>query len=286
MAKPKSVSAQIYQFPLPLDPLDSNPDLSTRFASSMVVSTGASIKAPSTEVVISGTYRKDHEGLRRAYEELQGLGCKVLSPTSVDIVREVDGFVFMQGEEHSLPENLELRHLNAIQEAQFVWLHAPEGYVGVSAALEVGFARAIGIPVYSRTHVSDPILATFVVQVGSPRDVMHTHHQSMHIPGPAVQAFQKYYRRAAVQRGYANESARDTLLLMVEEVGELARAIRRKEKLKRHGRAIREDQALELADVFIYVVHLANVLGVNLSQVVKEKELINIEKLLRHSTAK
>jgi NTP pyrophosphatase (non-canonical NTP hydrolase) len=106
------------------------------------------------------------------------------------------------------------------------------------------------------------------------------------IPGPAVQAFQKYYRRAAVQRGYGSEGPRDTLLLMVEEVGELARAIRKKEGLKRHGRAIREDEGLELADVFIYVVHLANVLGVNLSQVVKQKELLNIQKLLRHPTAK
>ena len=73
---------------------------------------------------------------------------------------------------------------------------------------------------------------------------------------------------------------------MVEEVGELARAIRKKGNLKRHGRPIREDEGLELADVFIYVIHLANVLGVNLSQVVKQKELLNIEKLLGHSAAK
>ena len=73
---------------------------------------------------------------------------------------------------------------------------------------------------------------------------------------------------------------------MVEEVRELPRAVRKKEKLKRYGAAIRQDEALELADVFIYVVHLANILRVDLSKVVRVKELLNIEKWLRHSSGK
>ncbi len=287
MAKQKGGPAQVYQFPLPLEPYESSVDVSPAPREARVLGVGAGTKTLRTEVVISGTYRKDNEGLKLVYAELQDLGCRVLSPTSVQVTSEVDGFVFMEGEQRELPESIELRHLNAIQEAQFVWLHAPEGYVGLSAALEVGFAHAIGIPVYSRTNVSDPILATFVARVASPREVIDDlGSQNLQIPSPAVQAFQKYYKRAAVQRGYGNESARDTLLLMVEEVGELARAIRKKEKLQRHGKAIREDEALELADVFIYVVHLANVLGVNLSQVVKQKELLNIDKLLHRSAAK
>ena len=287
MAKEKSGLAQIYQFPLPLEPYEPSLDVSPAHRESRVLNLGAGTRALRTEVVISGTYRKDNEGLKRVYAELQDLGCRVLSPTSVQVTSDVDGFVFMKGEQRELPESIELRHLTAIQEAQFVWLHAPEGYVGVSAALEVGFAHAIGIPVYSRTLVSDPILASFVEHVASPKVVVEdVGGQNSRIPSPAVQAFQKYYKRAAVQRGYGNESARDTLLLMVEEVGELARAIRKKEKLQRHGRPIRESEALELADVFIYVVHLANVLGVNLSQVVKQKELLNIEKLLKHSATR
>ena len=279
MAKRKGATAQIYQFPLPFDSSESSFD----------VAAVRDLKVPATpplvaaDVVLSGTYRKDTEGLLRDYEELQDLGCRILSPTSARVVSEKDGFVFMKGESGQLPENIELQHLKAIQEAQFVWLHAPDGYVGLSAALEVGFAHAIGIPVYSRVVVADPLLATFVEHVASPRFAVDTSYQSgLHIPNPAVQAFQKYYKRAAVQRGYGKESARDTLLLMVEEVGELARAIRKKEKLTRHGHAIKQDEALELADVFIYVVHLANILGVDLSEVVKQKELLNIEKLLKH----
>jgi NTP pyrophosphatase (non-canonical NTP hydrolase) len=286
MVKRKGASAQVYQFPLPLDDCpDVQLDVDPRSSEPKTMPRGTTVRAQTTEVVIAGSYRKDNEGLRRTYEELRDLGCRILSPSSVRVVSEVDGFVFMEGEQAEVPESIELRHLDAIQEAQFVWLHAPEGYVGISAALEVGFAHAIGIPVYSRTSVSDPILAKFVERVESPQEaLLHRSHNL--IPNPGVQAFQKYYKRAAVQRGYANESARDTLLLMVEEVGELARAIRKKEKLQRHGRAIQENEALELADVFIYVVHLANVIGVNLSRVVQEKELINVERLLHRSAAK
>lgn len=287
MSKPAG-SANIYQFRLPLEPQELDREASSPIEHPTPLKIGVDIRRGSTEVVISGTYRKDHEGLRRAYEELLDLGCRILSPTTVRIASEADGFVFMEGEERELPESIELRHLGAIQEAQFVWLHAPGGYVGLSAALEVGFAHAIGIPVFSDTAVADPILATFVGRVSSPRNVVDDiRSQSIRIvPSPVGQAFQKYYKRAALQRGYANESARDTLLLMVEEVGELARSIRKKEKLSRHGRAIREDAALELADVFIYVVHMANVLGINLSDVVKRKELHNIERVLRRPAAK
>ena len=284
--KKKARPAEVRQLPLPLDPSQGSSEIAGPLHRSTVVNVSAGVGRVVREVVISGTYRKDNVGLRLAYEQLLDLGCKILSPTNVRVVKEEEGFVFMEGEQTELPENVEMRHLNAIQAAQFVWLHAPEGYVGPSAALEVGFAHAIGIPVYATQGLADPIVASFVQRVDSPRQVIQGPNAgTLSIPNPAVRAFQNYYRRAAVQRGYAKESARDTLLLMVEEVGELARAIRKKEKLKRHGEAILEDEALELADVFIYVVHLANVLGVDLSQVVKQKELLNIQKLLRYSAA-
>jgi hypothetical protein len=64
---------------------------------------------------------------------------------------------------------------------------------------------------------------------------------------------------------------------MVEEVGELARALRKRANIKRHGKPIMESEAQELADVFMYVVHLANVLGLDLSKAVRDKELLKEE---------
>ena len=234
------------------------------------------------EVVISGSFRKDPKGLTCAYKELTDLGSKILSPKSARAVKEFDGFVFMEGEEHESPDRIEARHLDSIRQSQFVWLHAPEGYVGVSAALEIGFANANGIPVYARNQLSDPVLRPFVHVVPSPRNVVSDIKlHRLPIPQPALQAFQSYYRRVAGQRGYDNETAQNCLLLMVEEIGELAKAIRGRSKLKRHGPRISRDESMELADVFMYVVHLANVLGISLADIVQQKELINLRRFLK-----
>ena len=119
-------------------------------------------------MVLSGSYRKDFEGLKSTYEELLDLGCSILSPSNVNAVSEVDGFVYMKGEETQAPDFIESKHLDAIQRAQFMWLHAPGGYVGPTAALEVGFAHAIGVPVFARSAVNDPAIKSFVELVHAP----------------------------------------------------------------------------------------------------------------------
>ena len=124
------------------------------------------------EIVISGSFRKDIEGLKRAYEQFSDLGCRILSPVNILPSREESGFVYMKGEETENPENIELRHLQAMQRSKFVWLHAPDGYVGPSGALEIGFARANGIPVFSSNKVQDFILQNFVQIAESPLDVI------------------------------------------------------------------------------------------------------------------
>jgi NTP pyrophosphatase (non-canonical NTP hydrolase) len=236
------------------------------------------------DVVLCGTFRKDVKGLRRSFEQLKDLGFNVLSPSNVDIVNEKNGFVYMHGEETQTAESLELRHLDAIERARLVWLHAPDGYVGPTAALELGFARASGIPVFSISSPVDEALRSFVTVVSSPEDVfLQVTSLKLPPPPPRLRVFQNYYRRAAAQRGYERESTQNCLLLMVEEVGELARALRKKARLTRHGPAIQNAESLELADVFMYVIHMANILKIDLGEIVQQKELLNIEKLLQRS---
>jgi NTP pyrophosphatase (non-canonical NTP hydrolase) len=232
-------------------------------------------------VVLCGTYRKDPEGLRRAFERLKDSGFQILSPGNPFIESEKEGFVYMRHESTSTPDELENRHLDAIQRSDFVWFFAPNGYVGPTGALEVGFARANGIPVFSDTPLDDTVLKGFVQTVPSPEIVQDNFaNQRILPPPPAVKTFQNYYRRAAIQRGYTNEGPKECLLLMLEEFGELARALRKKLNLMRHGKEISNEEALELADIFIYVVHMANILKIDLSSVVQEKELLNIQKMI------
>lgn len=288
MAKYKvSPNQHVLSFPAPAGgfphpesaPSDSDAAISTLIESAVPVA-AQSNRILSCEVVLSGSYRKAFEALKATYEEFRDLGCTILSPANVSIVREEHGFVYMEGEETQTPEGIEDRHLKAIQRANFVWLHAPEGYVGPTAALEVGYANAVGVPVYSTQEPVDPILRSFVRIVDSPSSVLKAAPQHPEPPAPALNAFQEYYKRAAIQRGYTKEQPKDCLLLMVEEVGELARALRKREKLVRHGSYKGSNEAHELADVFLYVVHMANVLGLDLASIVQEKEIINVEKFL------
>ena len=287
MPKKAPNSAQIVLFPAPAEE-------ATKSSNNAAVVTGGaalalkpkdSPRAPELaqcQVVLSGSYRKDFANLKATYEELRDLGCDVLSPSNVSAVREVNGFVFMKGEESQSPDAIEMRHLDAIQRANFVWLHTPDGYIGPTASLEVGFARAIGVPVFAKEPVKDPVIHSFVEVISSPGAAVEAiRSHASPIPKPALAAFQHYYRRVAVQRGYESESPKDCLLLMVEEVGELAREIRRRERLVRHGPSSGSTESKELADIFLYVVHMANVLDVDLSKVVQEKELTNLQRFLR-----
>lgn len=230
-------------------------------------------------VVVCGSFRRNVPQLRQEFEALRGLGCDVLSPRNVDVVDEHDGFVFMEGELRETPETLERRHLDAIECADFVWLHAPEGYVGLSAALEVGFAFAAGVPVFTPKELTDQVASLFVRVVGSEAQAISTFRSNPTRCPRGLRSFQDYYRRAAVSRGYNDSDAKACLLLMLEEVGELARAIRKREGITRHHSA--ESTGAELADVLLYVVHMANILGIDLADTTGAKELVNHARFLR-----
>ena len=232
------------------------------------------------KVVVSGSYKRALSTLARDYAELTTLGCSILSPSDVDFAKTIDGFAYTRSDIGLSPRQIESQHLQAIARADFVWLHAPEGYVGLSGALEIGFAQASGIPVFSRTVPTDVTVKEFVRYEESPRAaVLAVFPSAGHALTPATFAaldrMQAYYAEMAIRRGYDRESLRDVLLLMTEELGELARAVRKTIHLPRHGVPISKSVSDELADVFLYVLHLANVADIALSNAVHDKEVEN-----------
>ncbi len=230
----------------------------------------------SPRVVLSGSYRRDPAGLQAIFNDLRGFGCEIVSPGSVEFVVERDGFAMQQSEIDSEPHSIEELHLDAIRSSDFVWLHAPDGYIGPSASLEIGFAHAFGIPVFCSTTLADPVVASFVAVVASPEQaVLRSSEELIVAPGAALRTLQLYYGVQAKRRGYAHETAQDTMLLLTEELGELARAVRRHVGLDRSGGFSTEEVGEEVADVQLYLVHLANVLGADLGGAVTEKERIN-----------
>lgn len=251
------------------------------------VATGTSGRPERPRVVVCGSFRRDTDTLKADFAALADAGCIVLSPRDLDFVAEVDGFVLAAHELDQAPCDIEAAHLDSLQAADFVWLHAPDGYVGPSGALEVGVAHSFGIPVYCRTSPSDIAVSTFAIQVADPFVAAAVAlSRGNHTPSRPLQSLQSYYKRVAIQRGFERETAQDTLLLLVEEVGELARAVRKSIGLARATAYEDVDTAAELADVQLYVLHLANVLGVDLAQAVATKERVNATRHRQRRTAR
>ena len=186
--------------------------------------------------VLCGSFRRDSEGLWQAYESLAAVAV-VLSPTSVDFTGSWNGFVYADEDSDASPRQLEDRHLGALLRADFVWLFAPQGCVGPRASLEVGQAALVGIPVYTDTPILDATIREYVHLAGNPSEAVRL-LAPWSTPSDALAQMQRYYERVARLRGYDSETVQDTMLLLMEEVGELAQAIRRQVNLRRDGRPI------------------------------------------------
>lgn len=235
--------------------------------------------------VLCGSFHRDLVGLRTAFASLSQR-CELLSPRDVDFVDPTADFVRLRGQADEDAVAIEDRHLAALRQADFVWLHSPEGYVGTSAAMEIGEAAAVGIPILSSTPPLDPIVAAKVFVVESPAVVTAELLETITDPGSGLNRLQRYYDVVARRRGWSDESARDTLLLLTEELGELARAVRRLEGMARHQADSAVDEVgAELADVQLYLVHLANGLGLDLSAAVTAKERVNASRFQQSRVA-
>ena len=118
-----------------------------------------------TRVVLCGSFRNDQAGLLNAYHELIDTNCQVLSPHSLNF--DDQEFVRDSATLDMSPRTLEDYHLMSIRQADFVWLHAPDGYIGLSAAFEIGYALSQHIPVFTRNEIQDPNLRSYIESVSS-----------------------------------------------------------------------------------------------------------------------
>lgn len=116
---------------------------------------------------LSGSFHKDPGGLDRSYRELVTNQCQVMSPRSITF--EDPGVLFVK---HVIEKDddaglIQKHHLQAIALSNFLWLHAPNGYIGISTAMEIGYAYSAGIPIFSIDVPQDEMLKYYVTHVPS-----------------------------------------------------------------------------------------------------------------------
>ena len=93
---------------------------------------------------------------------------------------------------------------------------------------------------------------------------------------PTLVDLQNYMDEVCKERGWVKDTYAEKFLLFIEEVGELAKAIRKTaglydEKAKPKNMELEE----EFADVLSYLLDLANYFQIDLEKAFREKEQIN-----------
>lgn len=89
---------------------------------------------------------------------------------------------------------------------------------------------------------------------------------------PTLKQFQEYYEAACKERGFDKETLAEAFILFTEEVGEFARVVRKSSGSKTDTTARDASAREELADLFIYILHMANILGIDLEEAFRQKE--------------
>lgn len=98
---------------------------------------------------------------------------------------------------------------------------------------------------------------------------------------PTIYELQQYFKKIFQIRGFEDENIIDKVILLMEEVGELAKAIRKEKKvLSVDYNRLNEYESIssELADVFIVLLSMCNAENINLTDAILKKEKLNINR--------
>jgi hypothetical protein len=121
---------------------------------------------------VSGSFHRHMDAIMAAVQELTSLSVRVLSPADPRIVGCQGEFLFVASDRVRSVRLVQDRHLEAIRAADFLWLVCPDGYIGQSASMELGFAAAVGVPMFSSKMPADLTLRQYVSVVRTPADAI------------------------------------------------------------------------------------------------------------------
>jgi hypothetical protein len=111
---------------------------------------------------VSGSFHRHMEAITTAVHELAAQSVRVLSPADPRVVAYQGEFLFVASDPVRSVRLVQDRHLDSIRAANFLWLVCPDGYVGQSASMEIGYAAAVGVPIFATRAPSDLTLRQYV----------------------------------------------------------------------------------------------------------------------------
>lgn len=98
----------------------------------------------------------------------------------------------------------------------------------------------------------------------------------------SLNEIQEYINKIMKLRGFNKQKPSDKILLLLEEVGELAKAIRKSENklgIDKNREYNYSSVESEIADVFIVLLSLCDILNIDLFKIFLDKEKENIKRV-------
>jgi len=92
---------------------------------------------------------------------------------------------------------------------------------------------------------------------------------------PTLKDYQKYVEELVKERGFEGKTIQELFMLLLEEIGEMAKAARKASGMGIDKSSKFKNLAHELADVLIYLFDLANHFDIDLEKAFREKEELN-----------
>ena len=205
-----------------------------------------------------------------------------MSPEISEIKDLKKEFIYLKTDKAKTIEMIEKKHLSCISRSDFLFIINPQGYIGISTALEIGYALSKGIMVYTLEEPSDIVIKKLCILNPSPVEIIKDikkHKLIINELDENLSNLQKYFARKVIERGFENETEKDLLILLIEELGELSHIIRTFSGLKIKKSTLENKLHLniegEIADILIYIIILANKFGIDLFSSLKIKEIEN-----------
>ena len=125
--------------------------------------------------VVSGSFRKHYPRITAVVVVLVRQGIQVLSPKASRIVNPGEDFAILETDLLDIKEpvirHIEGKVLEHIRDCDLLYVCNPDGYLGPSTTMEIGFALALGKRIFVLTEPEESIVMEFVHEVIAPHDV-------------------------------------------------------------------------------------------------------------------
>lgn len=111
--------------------------------------------------VVVGSFRKHLNHALSLKQQLENHKVKVLSPANASVINPDDEFVIFSTDPVTHPKLLQDSVFNKIKRSTFIVVANVNGYLGKATLMEIGYAIASGVDIYTLEPVNDPNLIPY-----------------------------------------------------------------------------------------------------------------------------